>query len=111
VADDQSIHIAGIENTGEFLKRNEEDPEVDPAKFVAQVVGTAEELCRRYPRIGAIVLECTDLPPCSEAIRNKLGLPVFDIVTLANYVRSAIGDRHRGLDAGSPAPAPAPRQD
>jgi hypothetical protein len=28
VADDQSIHIAGIENTGEFLKRNEEDPEV-----------------------------------------------------------------------------------
>ena len=44
-----------------------------------------------YKRItGAIVLECTDLPPFAAALRRALRLPVFDIVTLANWVYESI---------------------
>ena len=40
--------------------------------------------------IGAFVLECTDLPPFSNAIRKATGLPVFDFVTLTNFVYQGI---------------------
>lgn len=47
-----------------------------------------------HPDIGAIVLECTDLPPFSAAIRRATGLPVFDIVTMTTWVvDSIVGDR------------------
>jgi Asp/Glu/hydantoin racemase len=42
------------------------------------------------PGIGAIVLECTDLPPCAAAIRMRTALPVYDIVTLLNMVNETI---------------------
>lgn len=38
---------------------------------------------------GAILLECTNMPPYSDAIRKKFNLPVFDFVTLTNFVHSA----------------------
>ena len=37
-----------------------------------------------------ILLECTNLPPYSDAIRKEFGLPVFDIVTLMNFVHSSM---------------------
>ena len=36
--------------------------------------------------LGAIVLECTNMPPYAKAIHEATGLPVYDITTLANYV-------------------------
>ncbi len=41
------------------------------------------------PEIGAIVLECTNMPPYAKAIQEAVELPVFDIVTLTNWVYSA----------------------
>ena len=41
------------------------------------------------PDIGAIVLECTNMPPYSEAIQEAIKLPVFDVVTMVNYAYSA----------------------
>ena len=54
------------------------------------MVAVAEELVNENPEIGAIVLECTDLPPCAPAIRASTGLAVFDIVTLLKMVYDAI---------------------
>lgn len=39
---------------------------------------------------GSILLECTNMPPYSDDIRELTGLPVFDFVTLMNFVHSSV---------------------
>ena len=50
----------------------------------------AAELVKNNPDIGAIVLECTNMPPFAKAVQEETGLPVFDIVSLVKYVHSAL---------------------
>jgi hypothetical protein len=84
------VFITGIEDVGEFKKvRQDPDAVLDVARFKEEVIGTVRNLVRQHPGIRAIVVECTDLPPCSEAIRRELGIPVFDYVTLLNWVHAA----------------------
>ena len=42
------------------------------------------------PRIGAVVVECTNIAPYSADLRERSGLPVFDIVTLARWLAAAV---------------------
>ena len=46
----------------------------------------ARNMVAEHPNVGAIVLECTNMPPYAKAINEATGLPVYDITTLANYV-------------------------
>jgi Asp/Glu/hydantoin racemase len=62
-------------------------------------VGVARRFVREHPDLGAIVLECTNMPPYADDIRRETGLPVFDIVSLVTMV-------HGALRAGS-GPRPA----
>ena len=55
-----------------------------------EVLGTARRALEQHPGIRAFVLECTDLPPYSEAIRRESGLPVFDFITMVNYLHSTL---------------------
>ena len=57
-------------------------PELDPGLAEAATVAAALRLTHRYPEVGAIVLECTNMPPYAEAVRAATGLPVHDITTL-----------------------------
>jgi Asp/Glu/hydantoin racemase len=43
-----------------------------------------------HPEIGAIVLECTNMPPYRADIQTATGLPVFDITTLVRMVHEAV---------------------
>jgi Asp/Glu/hydantoin racemase len=40
--------------------------------------------------MGALVIECTDLPPFAHSIQQKFNIPIFDIVTLTNMVYEAV---------------------
>lgn len=95
ITPDVPLCVAGIECTGEFLKiRANPAASLDVARFRDEVVGVARELATECQDVGAIVLECTDLPPMAAAIRRATGLPVFDIVTVTIMVHEAItGDR------------------
>ncbi|MCA1785781.1 MAG: aspartate/glutamate racemase family protein, partial [Desulfobacteraceae bacterium] len=42
---------------------------------------------------GAILLECSVLPPYARAVHQATGLPVFDYVTMINYVFAALEPR------------------
>lgn len=52
----------------------------DPAELEREVVAAARTLVERHPNVGAILCECTNLPPHSAAIAAATGRPVFDIV-------------------------------
>lgn len=86
------VEIAGLEDTSEFasvILRNERVA-MDLARIADEVIAVGEQLIARAPGIGAIVLECTDLPPYAAQIQQALSRPVFDLTTLATMVASAV---------------------
>ena len=91
ITDDIDLCIYGIEKISELIKiRSNPYAIVNVTKFEKQVLSVVKNMVMNNPMIGAIVLECTDLPPFSAAIRRSTGLPVFDIVTLAYMVFEAV---------------------
>lgn len=83
--------IIGMENEEEFTNMILEDRlEMDVDKCRAEHVKIAKQLIEENPDVGAIVLECTNMPPYSNAIQKATGLPVFDIVTMVNFVYHAL---------------------
>ena len=54
-----------------------------------EVVSLAEIAQKQTPKLGAVLLECTDLPPFANAIRKKIGLPVFDLPTMITLIRAS----------------------
>jgi hypothetical protein len=52
----------------------------DHATLEREAVAAALDLVRAHPQVGALLLECTNLPPHSAAIAQATGLPVHDII-------------------------------
>lgn len=75
--------------------RNNE-PLADHAAQEREVLAVVDRMLTEAPSIGAIVSECANLPPHSAAIQREFGLPVFDIVTLVDWLHAAIQPRHYG---------------
>ena len=85
------VAIAGIEDTGEFAKiRQDPKAPLHAETFINEVVAVAKRLVASHRDIGALVLECTDLPPAAAALRRETGLPVFDITTLTTMLYNAV---------------------
>ena len=59
----------------------------------SEMLSAANQLMRVHPDTGAIVLECTNMPPYADKVRQATGLPVFDVVTMVNYVHSLVSSR------------------
>jgi aspartate/glutamate racemase len=90
-ADGVPLVIKGLENKEEFthvMLDNALEMNVDKAKN--ENVEAAKELVRENPDIGAIVLECTNMPPYGKAIQEAIQLPVFDIFTLTDMVYNSL---------------------
>lgn len=86
------VEIQGLEDTTEFaavILRNERT-QMDLEKVAADVVEAGQALIQRAPEIGAIVLECTDLPPYAHLIQDALSRPVFDLTTLSSMVATCV---------------------
>jgi Asp/Glu/hydantoin racemase len=96
IEDLSRICVEGIEKTSEFAKiRTDSNADLNIKKFRSEVMEIANNLIKNNPSIGAIVLECTDLPPLAGEMRQLFGLPVFDIVTLAHFVYESLeGNRY-----------------
>jgi hypothetical protein len=86
------VCVTGMESSTEFREVMLEGRrvELDVERLRADVLSQVDELARANPDLGALVIECTDLVPFAHAIQQRLGLPVFDIVTLTNMVHSAL---------------------
>ncbi|MGH3342494.1 MAG: aspartate/glutamate racemase family protein [Carbonactinosporaceae bacterium] len=82
------VCIAGMAEQPEFREVILEGRrvELDTDRLRGEVLSQAERLALDNPDMGALILECTDLAPFAYAILRKIGVPVFDIVTLTEMV-------------------------
>jgi len=83
--------VAGMETEKEFTRvmlDNELELDVDAAR--QEHLAVARRLVEGHSEIGAIVLECTNMPPYRADIQGVTGLPVFDITTLVRMVHDAV---------------------
>jgi len=72
---------------------------VDVKKCTPGIVAKAKECLRVNPTIRAFLLECTELPPYSDAIRAATRLPVYDAITGCDFFIMGRQDNARfGLD-------------
>lgn len=58
-----------------------------------EIVTLAKELIEENDDIGAILLECSDMPPYAAAIQEATQLPVFDFITLIKWLNSAVAQK------------------
>ena len=76
---DPSTPIAGAEHGTDFTRVLLGDlPVLDRAAALADLVDASRRLVALHPDVGAIVLECANMPPYANAIADALRLPVYD---------------------------------
>jgi len=87
--------LVGTEGGREFfrvlIKGEKEDMDVDLAAL--DVLDAGRALMARHADIGAIVLECTNMPPYAHALREAVGVPVFDIYSLILWFHAGLRPR------------------
>jgi Asp/Glu/hydantoin racemase len=86
------VEIVGMDDQPEFREVILEGrrADMDIAKIEREVLAAADSLLIGCPEVGAVVLECTDMPPFAHRIQERLRLPVFDLTTLATMVHDAV---------------------
>lgn len=91
IGGDVPVVVAGLEGGRAFTRvLLENGLELDVEAVRREHVEAARDLVGRHPEVGAIVLECTNMPPYAAAIREATGRPVFDITTLIRMVYDAL---------------------
>ena len=58
---------------------------LDSDRLQEECVRAARQLQAEVPDLGALVLECSLMPPYARAIQEATGLPTFDFVTMIDY--------------------------
>ncbi len=93
VGDDVKVHVFGLEECTEWNKIFDgTNTAIDIDVVRGEILSKVKEGVAAHPEIGAIVLECTDLPPFASMIREELGLPVFDFNSMMSHVAMSINE-------------------
>ncbi|EOD32421.1 hypothetical protein EMIHUDRAFT_226657 [Emiliania huxleyi CCMP1516] len=86
------LRVCGLEQVRGFGAEVASGTTVDPLLAEAGIVGAVvEAFTATAPSpIGAILLECTELPGYSNALRQKFNLPVYDVLTLCSLLIASV---------------------
>jgi hypothetical protein len=90
--------VIGTETGREFFRvliKAEKD-DLDVALAEQDVVEAGRALVARHPDIGAIVLECTNMPPYAASLQAAIGLPVYDIYSMITWFQAGLRPRRFG---------------
>lgn len=87
--------LVGTEHGKEFfrvlIKAEKDDMDVGLAE--RDVVEAGKQLVAKNPDVGAIVLECTNMPPYAAALQAEIGLPVYDIYSMITWFHAGLRPR------------------
>ena len=85
------LAIIGMDDADEFAAVFIEGKKtINVQKCRQEMVAAAKRLVASHPDVGAIILECTNMPPYAKEIHQATGRPVFDVVTMINYAYTAV---------------------
>lgn len=91
VTDADRLVIEGLEQRPHFHQfAIQETGMLDLQKVTAEVVGAGRDLLRRDNAVKVLLLECSLLPPYAAALQAAVQVPVFDYITMINFVFSAV---------------------
>ena len=91
ITDEMEVAIIGMNEGRYFVKVFlEQSLELEREKLEKEVIEIGKKIVSQNPRVGAVVVEDTNLPPYAKALQEAIGIPVFDVVTLINMVHEAL---------------------
>lgn len=96
INDQSRLVITGAQDLPEFQNLFRCTEGLYSHKLEQEMVGLVKQFVSDNPDIGAILLECSDMPPYAWAIQNAVKLPVFDFITLINWIQQAVVRRPFG---------------
>ena len=98
LAVENPILIRGMQDKPEFKTAVfDEKGTLDSDLITAETVEVVRSVAAEHPDLGAVLLECSMLPPYAKAVQDALDLPVYDFVTMIDYLQSAMErERPRG---------------
>ena len=68
--------------------------EVDVDDCGNDLLRVADLAVKENHHIGAILLECTNMAPFSRDIQRATGLPVYDVISLLDFMWSSVNKRN-----------------
>lgn len=90
VQDPSRLIVRGLRYEPHFSAIPQQRGYFDNNGVCREVVGKAMEILEENENVGAILLECSDMPPYANAIQMATQLPVFDFITLINFLANSV---------------------
>ncbi len=91
--------VAGTGAHSHFTTRILDDAaDIDFDQAQADNIAAAMQLVTDHPRVGAILLECTNMVPYAADIRRATGRPVFSIYTYLTWFQAGLLPRRFPVD-------------
>lgn len=88
------IVIRGMQDEPEFRTSIlEPKGTMDTDLITEETAAKAREMKHEYPALGAILLECSRMPLYAAAVQQAAGVPVFDFVSLIDFMQAGINPR------------------
>ena len=86
VGADPETPTVGVDPSGEFARSILGDlPSLDAAAAEREILAAGDALVARHPDVAAVVLECANMPPYARALRERLRMPVHDMVSFGRW--------------------------
>jgi len=88
IVDTDRLQVISLWETQRFADMSKAEYQMDVDALVDELVEHIADSID--PAVGAIVLQCSNLPPFASAIQQHFGLPVFDMTNLISWLQSAV---------------------
>ncbi len=97
------IPIVGTDDGQAFTNAILDDEiEIDFQACREDLIAAGREVQARYPKTGAIVLECTNMVPYAADLRRATGLPVYSVRSFVTWFQSGLLPQKFPLELDDP---------
>jgi hypothetical protein len=90
IEDPSRVIISGAEVLPEMQKILAGEGHYNVYQLEQGLMQLARDMVEEHPEVGAMLLECTLFPTHGRAVQEAVRLPVYDFVTLIDWVYSAV---------------------